>query len=122
MRKGMDRICQHCGELFVGNTYRVTSEEKGITLLNLVFVPFVLWKPNGFGSIRRKSIPQANKFHLEAEGVTIRDSTINFNTGSFTRGNPQAHRRACERSSSRKPFQPLMRPALDRGGTLSMAD
>ena len=36
MRKSMDRICQHCGELFVGNTYRVTSEEKGITLLNLV--------------------------------------------------------------------------------------
>ena len=36
MRKRMDRICQHCGELFVGNTYRVTSEEKGITLLNLV--------------------------------------------------------------------------------------
>ena len=36
MRKSMDRICQHCGELIVGNAYRVTSEEEGITLLNLV--------------------------------------------------------------------------------------
>ena len=30
MRKSMDRICQHCGQLFVGNAYRVTSEEEGI--------------------------------------------------------------------------------------------
>jgi len=33
----------------------------------------------------RKSMLGANKFQLEAEEVTIRDSTINFNTGSFTR-------------------------------------
>ena len=32
----MDRICQHCGELIVGNAYRVTSQEEGITLLDLV--------------------------------------------------------------------------------------
>jgi hypothetical protein len=32
----MNRVCQHCGELIVGNTYRVTSEEDGITLLNMV--------------------------------------------------------------------------------------
>jgi hypothetical protein len=32
----MDRICQHCGELIVGNTYRVTSEEEGITLLDMI--------------------------------------------------------------------------------------
>jgi hypothetical protein len=32
----MDRICQHCGELIVGNAYRVTSEEEGITLLDMV--------------------------------------------------------------------------------------
>ena len=32
----MDHICQHCGELIVGNTYRVTSEEEGITLLDMV--------------------------------------------------------------------------------------
>jgi hypothetical protein len=32
----MDRSCQHCGELIVGNAYRVTSEEDGITLLDMV--------------------------------------------------------------------------------------
>jgi hypothetical protein len=32
----MDRNCQHCGELIVGNAYRVTSEEEGITLLDMV--------------------------------------------------------------------------------------
>ena len=36
MRKRMDRICQHCGKLIVGNAHRVTSEEEGITLLDLV--------------------------------------------------------------------------------------
>jgi hypothetical protein len=34
--KNMDRICQHCGELITGNSYRVTSEEDGIPLLNMV--------------------------------------------------------------------------------------
>jgi hypothetical protein len=32
----MDRICQHCGELIIGDTYRVTSEDQGIPLLDLV--------------------------------------------------------------------------------------
>jgi hypothetical protein len=32
----MDRICQHCGELIIGNAYRVTSEDQGISLLDLV--------------------------------------------------------------------------------------
>ena len=32
----MNRVCQHCGQLIVGNAYRVTSEEDGITLLNMV--------------------------------------------------------------------------------------
>jgi len=32
----MDRICQHCGELIVGNAYRVTSEEEGISLLDMI--------------------------------------------------------------------------------------
>jgi hypothetical protein len=32
----MDRVCQHCGNLIVGNAYRVTSEEEGITLLDMV--------------------------------------------------------------------------------------
>ena len=32
----MDHICQHCGESIVGNAYRVTSEEEGITLLDMI--------------------------------------------------------------------------------------
>ena len=32
----MNRVCQHCGELIVGNAYRVTSDEDGMTLLNMV--------------------------------------------------------------------------------------
>ena len=32
----MNHNCQHCGELIVGNTYRVTSEEEGITLLDMI--------------------------------------------------------------------------------------
>jgi hypothetical protein len=32
----MDNTCQHCGELIVGNAYRVTSEEEGITLLDMI--------------------------------------------------------------------------------------
>jgi hypothetical protein len=32
----MDRSCQHCGELIVGNAYRVISEENGVTLLDVL--------------------------------------------------------------------------------------
>jgi RNase P subunit RPR2 len=32
----MDAICQHCYELIVGNAYRVTSKEEGITMLDIV--------------------------------------------------------------------------------------
>jgi hypothetical protein len=35
-KEAMDRICQHCGESIVGNTYRVTSEENGITFLDMI--------------------------------------------------------------------------------------
>ena len=32
----MNRVCQHCGVFIVGNAYRVTSEEEGITLLDMI--------------------------------------------------------------------------------------
>jgi hypothetical protein len=32
----MDHTCQHCGELIIGNAYRVRSEDQGIRLLDLV--------------------------------------------------------------------------------------
>ena len=36
MGKSMDGICQHCYQLIAGNAYRVTSEEEGITFLNMI--------------------------------------------------------------------------------------
>ena len=32
----MDHICEHCDEIIVGNAYQVTSEENGITLLDII--------------------------------------------------------------------------------------
>ena len=32
----MIRTCQHCGELILGAAYRITSEEDGVPLLNMV--------------------------------------------------------------------------------------
>jgi hypothetical protein len=32
----MKHHCQHCGELIVGNAYRVTSEDEGIALLDMI--------------------------------------------------------------------------------------
>ena len=29
-------ICEHCGELYHGSAYRVTSEEDGILLLDMI--------------------------------------------------------------------------------------
>ena len=32
----MDTICRHCDEIIVGKAYRVTSEEDGVALLNMI--------------------------------------------------------------------------------------
>ena len=32
----MALICEHCDEMIVGNAYRVTSEEDGIVLLDMI--------------------------------------------------------------------------------------
>jgi hypothetical protein len=32
----MNQDCQHCGKSILGNAYRVTSEEAGITLLDMI--------------------------------------------------------------------------------------
>src|SRR5215813_3320147 len=66
----MNDTCQHCGELIVGNAYRVTSEDQGIPLLDMVVCSLCFM--------------EANKLQLEAERIIIRDSAFNFNTGSFT--------------------------------------
>jgi RNase P subunit RPR2 len=58
MRKSMDRICQHCGELILGNAYRVTSEDQGITLLNMVVCSLCFM--------------EATRLHLHAEAINVR--------------------------------------------------
>jgi hypothetical protein len=58
MRKSMDRICQHCCELIVGNAYRVTSEEAGITLLDVIVCSLCCM--------------EAKRLHLHAEEINVR--------------------------------------------------
>jgi len=58
MRKPMDRICQHCGALIVGNAYRVTSEEEGTTLLNMIVCSLCF--------------VEAKSLHLHAEAINVR--------------------------------------------------
>ena len=54
----MDHTCQHCGELIVGNAYRVTSEDQGITLLDMVVCSLCFM--------------EAKRLHLHAEEINIR--------------------------------------------------
>jgi hypothetical protein len=54
----MEDNCQHCGELIVGNAYRVTSEEEGITLLDMVVCSLCFM--------------EAKRLHLHAEAINVR--------------------------------------------------
>jgi hypothetical protein len=58
MRKSMDPICEHCCDLIVGNAYRVTSEEAGITLLDMIVCSLCFL--------------EAKKLHLHAEQIDVR--------------------------------------------------
>ena len=58
MRKSMDCICQHCSELIVGNAYRVTSEEEGISLLDMIVCSLCFIA--------------AKRLHLHAEAINVR--------------------------------------------------
>ena len=58
MRKTMDRICQHCGELIIGKAYRVTSEEEGISLLDMIVCSLCFM--------------EAKRLHLHAEAINVR--------------------------------------------------
>jgi hypothetical protein len=57
----MKRSCQHCGELIVGSAYRVTSEDEGITLLDMIvcFLCFIA----------------AKRLRLHAEEINVRSKT-----------------------------------------------
>ena len=53
----MENNCQHCGELIVGNAYRVTSEDQGITLLDMVVCSLCFM--------------EAKRLHLHAEEISV---------------------------------------------------
>ena len=54
----MDRICQHCGKWIVGNAYRVTSEEGGIRLLDMIVCSLCSM--------------EATRLRLHAEAINVR--------------------------------------------------
>jgi RNase P subunit RPR2 len=56
-QKNMDPICQHCYELIVGNAYRVTSKEEGITMLDIV--------------VCSRCVTEAKRLGLHAEEIVI---------------------------------------------------
>ena len=53
----MDPICQHCYELIVGNAYRVTSKEAGITMLDIV--------------VCSRCLMEAKRLHLHTEEINL---------------------------------------------------
>jgi hypothetical protein len=58
----MDRTCQHCDELIVGNAYRVTSQEEGILLLDLVVCSLCSM--------------EAKRLRLHTEAINVRSKQI----------------------------------------------
>ena len=65
----MNHTCQHCDELIVGNAYRVTSEDQGITLLDMVVCSLCFM--------------EAKRLNLHAEEIDIRSKqTSARNRGS----------------------------------------
>jgi hypothetical protein len=53
----MNHTCQHCGEFIVGNAYRVTSEDQGITLLDMIVCALCFM--------------EAKRLHLHAEEINV---------------------------------------------------
>jgi len=70
----MDNTCQHCGALIVGNSYRVTSEDEGITLLDMVVCSLC---------------------HMEAKRLRLHTEEINVRSKD-----PSARNRGSHRSQS----------------------
>ena len=62
VKQNMDRTCQHCGELIIGDTYRVTSEDQGIPLLDLVVCSLCTM--------------EAKRLGLHAEEINLRSKQV----------------------------------------------
>ncbi len=79
----MNQTCQHCGELIVGNAYRVTSEDEGICLLDMIVCSLCFLEAKRLHLHAEEiSVRSKQQLQLETERVTVRDSAFNFNTGS----------------------------------------
>ena len=57
VKKIMNHTCKHCGESIVGNAYRVTSEDEGIPLLDMIVCSLCFM--------------EAKRLHLHAEEISV---------------------------------------------------
>ena len=67
----MKRSCEHCGELIVGNAYRVTSEEDNVTLLDMVVCSLFLLSLF-YGGEKTSAARGANQYeqqHLRRDSI-----------------------------------------------------
>jgi hypothetical protein len=67
----MKHNCQHCGELIVGNSYRVTSDDAGITLLDMIVCSLCF---------------------MEAKRLRLHTEEINLRSKQISAGNRVSHR------------------------------
>jgi len=58
VKNTMNHTCQHCGESIVGNAYRVTSEDEGIRLLDMIVCSLCFM--------------EAKRLRLHAEEINVR--------------------------------------------------
>ena len=73
----MNQTCQHCGGSIVRNAYRVTSEEAGITLLDMIVCSPCFEEAKRLILMQRKSMLKANIPQLETGGVAqLLDSAL----------------------------------------------
>jgi hypothetical protein len=73
----MIRPCQHCGELILGDAYRVTSEEDGVPLLNMVVCSPCAMEAKRL-QLHTEAINPSVQYPLfKMEGVGVRGSGFN---------------------------------------------
>jgi hypothetical protein len=70
----MNQNCQHCGELIVGDVYRVTSEYEGTTLLDLI--------------VCSPCSMEAKKLGLHTEEINVRSKEASARNGASHRPRP----------------------------------
>ena len=76
----MDHTCEHCGASIAGNAYRVTSEEAGVTLLDMV--------------VCLLCCEEAKRLHLHAEEIDLRSKQPQLDTDGVTSSDLACNRNA----------------------------